>query len=109
MKTISSVLLILVAVANLCRAEDQKIKTLWYEDCSRCHAPDGSGNCPLGKTLKVRDYSSKQAQAQFSDAEIEKLLKEGKIRSGKKVMPSYELSSQEVVLMTNFIRSLSKS
>ena len=89
-------------------ATKSQTKELWYEDCSRCHAPDGSGNCPLGKSLRVRDYSSPKAQSEFSDKDIEQLIRDGKVRNTKKVMPAYVLSPDEMRDMIQYIRSLVK-
>ena len=99
----------LIAISTAAIAAESKTKSLWFEDCSRCHAADGSGNCPLGKSLKVRDYTSKKAQSEFSDNDIEKLIKEGKVRDNKKVMPAYTLDQNEIRDMMQFIRALAKN
>jgi cytochrome c6 len=52
--------------------------------CASCHAADGSGNTPAGKSLNVRDLRSADVQKQ-SDDQLYSIIANGK---GK--MPGYE-------------------
>ena len=70
--------------------------------CAPCHGPDGSGQTPVGKNLKVRDLRSAEVQ-KLSDAEITKVLTEGK---GK--MPVSKLSADDMKVVIGFLRSLKK-
>jgi len=47
--------------------------------------------------------------SEFSDNDIEKLIKEGKVRDNKKVMPAYTLDQNEIRDMMQFIRALAKN
>src|SRR5947208_17105007 len=70
--------------------------------CAPCHGPDGSGQTPVGKNLKVRDLRSADVQ-KLTDAEITKVLTEGK---GK--MPASKLAADDMKSVIAFLRSLKK-
>ena len=70
--------------------------------CAPCHGPDGSGQTPVGKNLKVRDLRSPEVQ-KLTDAEITKVLADGK---GK--MPASKLSAGDMKAVVGFIRTLKK-
>jgi len=70
--------------------------------CAACHGPDGSGQTPVGKNLKLQDLRSAEVQ-KLTDAEITKLLAEGK---GK--MPKANLSADDAKAVIAFVRSLKK-
>jgi len=70
--------------------------------CAGCHGPDGKGDTPTGKALKVRNLASDEAQKQ-SDADLA-----GIITKGKGNMPSYDkkLTDDEIRALVKYIRSL---
>ena len=68
--------------------------------CAPCHGPDGGGQTPVGKNLKVRDLRSAEVQ-KLTDAEITKVLTAGK---GK--MPASKLPADDVKTVISFVRSL---
>jgi mono/diheme cytochrome c family protein len=70
--------------------------------CSACHGPDGAGQTAVGKNLKLQDLRSAEVQ-KLTDAEITKLLTEGK---GK--MPKANLSADDMKAVIGFVRSLKK-
>ncbi|MEA2572037.1 MAG: cytochrome c6 [Acidobacteriota bacterium] len=72
--------------------------------CAMCHGPDGGGQTPTGKTMKVRDLRSPEVQ-KMSDADLTKVISDGK---GK--MPAYKakLSAAEITDLVKFVRSLKK-
>ncbi|HXH37988.1 MAG TPA: cytochrome c [Thermoanaerobaculia bacterium] len=70
--------------------------------CAACHGPDGSGQTPVGKNLKVKDLSSPEVQ-KLTDAELTKVLSEGK---GK--MPASKLSADDIKSVIGFVRGLKK-
>lgn len=83
---------------------------VWLDTCARCHGDTGKGDTPLGKKLKVRDYSTKEAQANFTDEYLHKMILEGKVVDGKKVMPAYqgELNDKQIAELVVYIRCLTK-
>jgi mono/diheme cytochrome c family protein len=70
--------------------------------CAMCHGPDGAGQTPIGKSLKVRDLRSAEVQ-KLTDAEITKVIVEGK---GK--MPKSAMSADDVKAVVAFLRTLKK-
>jgi len=92
-------LAMIIASAGIASAADAS--ATWNSQCASCHGKDGSGNTAMGKKLGVKDYSKEQG---FSDAEAEKVIKEGK---GK--MKAYnKLSDDEVKALVKYVRSLKK-
>jgi len=69
-----------------------------------CHAADGSGSTPVGKSLKIPDLRSAQVQGQ-SDGQLAT-----SISSGKGKMPAYgkSLSPEQINQLVAFIRGLKK-
>lgn len=109
---IASSLGILIPILLLAPAgRASEARDIWLDECARCHGEAGKGDTPLGRSLHVLDYSSKEAQAKFSDEKIVELISQGKIRNGKKVMPAYRgtLSPAENKALIAYIRSLAKN
>jgi cytochrome c6 len=72
--------------------------------CQMCHGPDGKGETPTGKAMKVKDFSSEDVQ-KMSDADLT-----GIITNGKNKMPGYgkSLKPEQVKELVGYIRSLAK-
>ncbi|HEV7426877.1 MAG TPA: cytochrome c [Thermoanaerobaculia bacterium] len=72
--------------------------------CASCHGPDGAGQTPAGKAMKVRDLRSAEVQKQ-TDADLQKSISDGK---GK--MPAYKtkISVADVASLVAYIRGLAK-
>src|SRR6185369_11441827 len=70
--------------------------------CSSCHGADGSGQTPVGKSMKIRDLRSPEVQKQ-TDLELTKV-----IAGGKGKMPPYgkQLSSPDIEALIAHIRTL---
>lgn len=77
---------------------------IYKAKCASCHGPDGSGQTPVGKTMKVRDLRSPEVQKQ-TDKELYDWTAEGK---GK--MPAYKnkLSEAEINALVAHMRDLAK-
>jgi hydrogenase maturation protease len=75
---------------------------IYKSKCAMCHGPDGSGNTPMGKNLKLKDLGSPEIQ-KLTDAEITKTLTDGK---GK--MPASKLAPADIADVIKFIRTLKK-
>ena len=77
---------------------------LYKSKCAACHAPDGSGNTPAGKTLGVGDLRSPDTQ-KLSDAQLTEI-----IAKGKNKMPAYEksIAPDQIKGLVAFIRELAK-
>ncbi|HXH50406.1 MAG TPA: cytochrome c [Terriglobia bacterium] len=72
--------------------------------CAMCHSKDGSGNSPMGKSMKIPDLRSKAVQSK-SDAELHNL-----IAKGQGAMPAYgsQFSKEEINDLVGYIRQLAK-
>ena len=77
---------------------------LYKSKCATCHAADGSGETPAGKSMKVHDLRSAEVQKQ-TDVELTKVISGGK---GK--MPPYgkSLSTADIEALIAHIRTLKK-
>lgn len=77
---------------------------LYKTKCATCHAADGSGDTPAGKSMKVRDLRSADVQKQ-TDVELTKV-----IAGGKGKMPPYgkSLSTADIEALIAHIRTLKK-
>lgn len=81
-----------------------KGKDTYDAKCAMCHAKDGSGNVPMGKSLRVNDLRSKAVQRK-TDKELADI-----ISNGKSPMPGYgsQLSKTEIDDVVAYIRELGK-
>ena len=71
--------------------------------CQMCHGPDGKGETPTGKAMKVKDFSSEDVQ-KMSDADLT-----ATITNGKGKMPAYKtLTPEQVKDLIAYVRSLGK-
>lgn len=86
-------------------AADPDAAAIYKAKCAMCHAANGSGDTPTGKTMKVRDLRSEEVQ-KMKDEDLEKV-----IESGKGKMPAYKskLSDAEIDALVKYIRDLAKT
>ena len=75
---------------------------VYKSKCAMCHGPDGKGQTPMGKNLKLRDLGSADVQSQ-TDAQLKDIIDKGK---GK--MPAQKLAPAQTTDVVKFIRSLKK-
>jgi len=78
--TVTLVLLLVgsatVAVAASAPGNDPGAST-FEAHCATCHAPDGSGNTAVGKSMKIPDLHSAEVQ-KLSDAQLAEVISNGK-------------------------------
>ena len=72
--------------------------------CATCHAPDGSGNTAVGKSMKIPDLHSAEVQ-KLSDAQLADV-----IGNGKNSMPPFKgsLNPDEIHDLVIHLRQLSE-
>ena len=77
---------------------------IYKAKCAMCHGPDGAGQTPMGKNMKLRDLRSADVQKQ-TDAELVKWIADGK---GK--MPGYKdkLTDEEIKALVAHMRAFAK-
>jgi cytochrome c6 len=75
---------------------------LYKASCTTCHGPNGAGDTPAGKAMKVRDLKAAEVQKQ-TDIELTKVISGGK---GK--MPAYgkKMSTADIQAVIAFVRTL---
>ena len=100
--TFSVALLSVSFLATAARA-DNTAEATYKAKCQMCHGPDGKGETPTGKAMKVKDFGSEDVQ-KMSDAELAAIITNGK---GK--MPAYKtLTPEQVKDLVAYVRGLGK-
>jgi mono/diheme cytochrome c family protein len=74
---------------------------LFKANCAMCHGPDGTGDTPAGKMLKVKVLGSPEVQ-KLTDAEIAKTISDGR---GKMRAFKDKLSADDVKALVAFVRT----
>lgn len=72
--------------------------------CAMCHGPDGTGNTPVGKSMKVRSLKSPE-DIKATDAELFKQTKSG---VGKMQGYAGKLTDGQIQDVVTYIRTLQK-
>jgi len=93
----------LIAFVPTSIAADNAVGTNVYKaKCVTCHAKDGSGDTPVGKSLQSADLRSPEVQKK-SDAELTESISEGKAN-----MPAFKtlISDDEVHAVLSYVRTL---
>jgi len=82
-------------------------KKKYGQDCAMCHGKEGAGDGDLAEDmhLKLKDFREAEALKDLSDAEIYKIINNGK---GKMMGEEGRLKSDEIWDVVNFVRSLPK-
>ena len=81
-------------------------KALFEEHCSKCHGKDGKGQTTMGKKSGAKDYTDAKVQAEVTDAEGIKAIKEGfKNTEGKVLMKPSELKDDEAKAIMEYMRT----
>ncbi len=93
-----------LGVANTpLRADSAAAEATYKGKCAMCHGPDGKGETPTGKAMKVKDLSSEEVQ-KMSDADLG-----GAISPGKGKMPAYKtLTPDQVKDLVAYVRAFTK-
>jgi cytochrome c553 len=83
-------------------------KSNWEEICAKCHGPGGKGDSHMGVKLHIRDFTDAAVQAQFTDDDAFKAVKEGlKDSAGRTRMKAIEgLSDDEIRALVQYVRGL---
>ncbi len=95
-KLVVALVLSLAALPAL--AEDGA--ALFKAKCSSCHGPDGKGEVPMGKALKVKSLVG----SPLSAADIEKITTDGK--PGTKMMAVKGLTPEQHKAIAAFVKGL---
>jgi cytochrome c551/c552 len=90
------------------RAAD--VKELYEKNCVKCHGPDGKADTKMGKKVNTRDLTDAKYQAEFTDEQAFKTIKEGKKdKDGKVQMKPLEgVSDEDIKALVAFSRAFKK-
>ncbi|HEV8434961.1 MAG TPA: cytochrome c [Thermoanaerobaculia bacterium] len=77
---------------------------IYKAKCSACHGVDGSGQTPVGKSMKIRDLRSAEVQKQ-TDIQLTDIIAGGK---GKMQGYGKTLSTADIQALIAHIRTLKK-
>jgi mono/diheme cytochrome c family protein len=97
MKTIVVALAVALA-SSVLAAEDGA--ALYKAKCSSCHGPDGKGQVPMGKALKVKSLAGTKLTA----GEVEEITAKGK--PGTKMLAVKGLSPEQLKAVAAFVKGL---
>ncbi len=86
------------------------IKECYEKTCAACHGKDGAAATPMGKKLKIKDFTDAKVQAAMKDEDMVKAVKEGVKVGDKTRMKAFgdKLTDEEVKALVAHIRSLKK-
>ena len=93
--------LLLALSPGFVAADDSAGANVYKAKCLTCHAKDGSGNTPVGKSLQSADLRSPDVQKK-SDAELT-----GSISEGKGNKPAFKtlLGEDEIHAVLGYVRT----
>ena len=83
----------------------------WTKHCGSCHGTTGKGDTKAGKKAEVKDLTDPKYQANFTDEQMYKQIKEGmKDKNGKEKMKPFggALSEDEIKALVAHVRTLKK-
>ena len=82
-------------------------KKKYGQDCAMCHGKEGAGDGDLAEDmhLKLKDFREPEALKDLSDADMYKIINNGK---GKMMGEEGRLKPDEIWDVVNFVRTLSK-
>lgn len=85
-------------------------KSLYEDQCAKCHGSDGKGQTNMGQKTGARDYTDLKVQADLKDDAAFKAIKEGlKNDEGKSVMkPTEGVSDDDIKGLVAYMRAFKK-
>ena len=83
-------------------------KTVYADNCAKCHGDDGKGATKMGQKLGAKDYSDAAVRAAVTDDQAFKAIKEGMKKDDKTLMKSSELSDEDIKASVAYLRTLKK-
>ena len=86
------------------------VTALFEKNCVKCHGADGKGDTKMGKKVNVKDLTDAKIQAEFTDEQAFKTIKEGKKdKEDKILMKAIEgASDEEIKALVAHVRTFKK-
>ncbi|HUK54333.1 MAG TPA: cytochrome c [Candidatus Binatia bacterium] len=99
---LASICLVMLLISPAVWADDSA--TVFKSKCAMCHGPDGKGETPTGKAMKVSNLASDEVQKK-TDAQLTETT-----TNGKNKMPAFKgkLTDEQIKDLVKFIRGLAK-
>ena len=92
-----------VSLATTPARADNTAEATYKAKCQMCHGPDGKGETPTGKAMKVKDFASEDVQ-KMSDTDLS-----AAISAGKGKMPAFKtLTPEQVKDLVAYVRAFAK-
>ena len=109
MKSTLITALSLIAASSL-SAFGADAKANWDANCVQCHGKTGNADTKMGKTLSVKDLTDAKVQADFTDEQAFKAMKEGLTdKNGKTTMKAIEgLTDDDMKALIPIVRAFKK-
>ena len=109
MKNLSTILVAAVAL-SVSSALAGDVKEIYEKNCTKCHGADGKGDTKMGKKVGVKDLTDAKIQAEFTDEQAFKTIKEGKKDKEDKVLmkPIEGATDDEIKALVANARSFKK-
>ena len=102
--------LLVFILAGIAPAFTADVLTNWKELCAKCHGDDGKGDTKMGRKLSIRNLTDAAVQAEFTDEDALKAMKDGvKDKAGKVTMKPVEgLAAEDMPALVKYVRGLKK-
>jgi cytochrome c6 len=109
MKKLTPILIAAVAL-SLSSARAADVKELYEKGCVKCHGADGKGDTKMGKKVGVKDLTDAKVQAEFTDEQAFKTIKDGKKDKDDKVLmkPVEGATDDDIKALVAFSRAFKK-
>jgi cytochrome c6 len=101
--TFGAVVLTAIGFLNALAKADNTAETTYKTKCAACHGPDGKGETPAGKAMKVKDFASEDVQ-KMSDADLSDSISKGR----GKMPPFKTLTADQVKDLVGYVRAFAK-
>lgn len=94
----------LALLAPAASADEAKGAAAYKAKCQMCHGPDGKGQTPMGKNLKLKDLGSSDVQ-NVHDADMKTLIENGK---GKMPAMKGKMTDKQIENVIQYVRTLKR-
>ena len=110
MKNLIPLLVVAAVALSMSSARAADVKALYEKNCAKCHGADGKADTKMGKKLNVKDLTDAKVQAEFTDEQAFKMIKEGRKDKDDKVLmkPLEGATDEEIKALVAYSRSFKK-